>query len=638
MFHALASRTLSRLSLVAPALACALALAAPSAGAQELPKSGVFGLDLVYGTSPNGTSSLFLTVPAASNALLALNAPIVSVPSRWAHRRRLLGALETSMAFVDTGVILTPMGSGVGDGAIHMIDGRRSALTSTLVPTHNPPGYDLALAPSLSYVFAAADAGAAGTELHGFSYATPGTLVPLNPPVLVLPGRPAAYVNRIGYDAASQTLQVPTEQGFQVVQLSASMPHMSAGTFVFTGSASPTTNPSAFERNGVTTWVAGTSTFNPLNVRVAAGFITWTDAGMLDSGTFGSVPSVPTKQWVPAAGCEELAVIGNGTDTYVYYPLREPAPGTFFVKGSAIGVVHVPGTGPAIVGTLPCSDEMGEPFSVPTVSGTRLAFETSFGPPFVFDPADGGERVVILYSPLDPLGSSSPFGVLGMSAPLGGRISTKGMDRPLWTLDGTRVVATTSHFPGAPNPGVPGLEVLEVPADVPVSKFTSPHAVVANPVFPVQSIVFGGLWDPRDPTFANFLGGASFVGNVSNDGVSSALLAGYGELGQKQSDVGTLPLSPAFPNFPAILPPSFEDATGSVVPVPGIFGAHRATFNLLPSAGLAGVTLSAVNGGNLLIQSTGANILSAVGIGPPVPTRTIALPPGWLTTTEFLSL
>src|SRR5690606_27464791 len=149
----------------------------------ELPLSGVSGVDLVYATDAAGTvSQLYAVAPAFSMAPLPLGSAVGSVPSRWAHRRTTLGALETKMTFASVGVLMTPMGRVVGQGGIHLVDGRVPGIGSSFVATGNPAGYDLALDESLQYVFAAEDDGAGGTLLRGFSYATPGPLQPLVPP------------------------------------------------------------------------------------------------------------------------------------------------------------------------------------------------------------------------------------------------------------------------------------------------------------------------------------------------------------------------------------------------------------------------------------------------------------------------
>jgi hypothetical protein len=315
---------------------------------------------------------------------------------------------------------------------------------------------------------------------------------------------------------------------------------------------------------------------------------------------------------VPAAGTEELAIVGNGIDTYVYYLLREPPPGTFFIKPSAIGVARYLGSSPPITSTILMTTDIGEPFANPAVSGSRVAFESSFGLPFTPEPPGGGEKISIVYSPLDPLGAASADGTLGIPAPLGGRISTKGMDRPIWSRDGSQVMAATSHFPGAPNPAVPGLEVLNVPDDVLLDKFSAPHTVVPNATFPNQSIVFPGAFDPRKPEKATALAGLSFFGNVFHDAVASLVLPEFGEVGQSQVDPVGFTQSPAIPNFRAILPPTFNDATASSVPIPASFGARRTTFNLKPDLGLAGLTMSAAMQDRILVQRTGGNVIASM--------------------------
>jgi hypothetical protein len=621
------------------ALGVCAAILVPAAGAQELPLSGVTGFDLFYATSPSGTSRLLAVNIHRALVPFEVGPTVDAVPSRWAHRRRTLGALETSMALGERGVYLTPMGNAVGNGAIHLVDVRQGVQTA-LVSTGNPAGYDLAVLRALLMVFSAEDDGAGNTVLRGFSYATPGQLAPLSPASLTLPGSPAAYVNRIGVDKDALELHVPTATGIHVIQLSSSAPNMAVLHSLPTGAAAPATNPVRFVRNGQPTWVVGTSTFNTPGAPdpLAAGYFSWDTTGAFDEGEFGPVPGVPGKKWVPAAGTEELAVVADAADAYVYYLLREPPPGTFFIKPSAIGVVRFLAGAAPVVSTIAMPDTVGEPFANPAVHGTRVAFESSFGPPFIAEPPDGGEKISILYTPLDPLGVGTPDGVLGVPDPLGGRVSTKGMDRPIWTRDGKRVLAATSHFPGAPNPGIPGLEVLDVPADVPLSEFMAPHTVVANEPFPNQSILFPSAFQPRIPAQAVELGSLSFFGNVFHQGLSSLTAASFGEVGQIQVDPAGFVQSPAVPNFRAILPASFNDATASTIPIPANFGMRRTTFNFAPYEGFSGVTMSAAIEDEVLVQLTGHNVLASFGLMPAMDPVRVALPSGWITTTEFLSL
>jgi len=622
-------------------VACLLAaftLASASLQAQELPASGVTGFDYFYATSPAGVSQLYASNALRASLPIPIGAAVDAVPSRWAHRRRTLGALETSATVAMRGVFLTPMGSAVGNGALHLVD-TRNGTQSALVPTGNPAGYDLCTVPRLKFVFAAEDNGAGQTVLRGFSYATPGALLALNPPSLSLAGSPSAYVQRIGVDSTQFILHVPTSSGIHVVQLSFGGVHMTPITFLSTAPASPTTNPQSFTRGGALTWTIGTSTFNanPTPAPVAAGMFTWTENGAVDASSFGIVPTAPSKQWIPAAGTQELALVSDGSDAYAYYLLREPGPGTFFVKPSAIGVVRFQGSTPPITSTILMPDSVGEPFANPAVSGKRVAFESSFGPPFSSTPPDGGEKISILYSPLDVLGAGSADGVLGVPAPLGGRISTKGMDRPIWSVDGTRVMAATSHFPGAPNPGVPGLEVLNVPANVVLDGFSAPHTVVANNPFPNQSILQAGTFLPRNPAAVISLAGMSFYGTVFNQGLASLATLGFGEVGQIQLDPVGFVQSPFVPNFPAILPPSFLDASGSLTPIPGNFGARRSSFNFDPLFGPDGLMMSAAIGDRIIVEMSSTNMRAAVGIGVSVDNVALPLPAGWVTTTEIAS-
>lgn len=619
-------------------LGLALSLSSPPTHSQELPKSGIAGYDFVYATSPGGTSRLFTVNTFRSLGPIPIGPTVASVPSRWAHRRRTLGALETAITSPERGVFLTPMGTAVGNGAIHFVDARVSVLTS-LTPTGNPAAYDLLAIPSLKYVFSAEDAGTGDTILRGYSYAAPGVLSPLTPASILLAGRPAAYVNRIGFDAAANQLHVPTDAGVHILAVAAAAPQMSAVTFHSTAPATVTTNPISYTHSGQTLWAFGTSIFDGSNPPkpIEAGLFTYTAASVVDSTTFGAVPTAPSKRWVPAVGTEELAVVSNGVDSYVYYLLREPAPGTFFIKPSAVGVVRTIGNAAPVTATILMPDTVGEPFSIPSVSGTRVAFEASFGEPFTSSPPGGGEVVSVIYTPLDPLGASSVNGVLGVPAPLGGRISTKGMDRPIWTRDGSRVMAATSHFAGAPNPTVPGLEVLDVPADHVIDQYTSSHTVLANNPFPNQSIVMPSAFEPRLPGGGAIFNGLSFFGNVFNQGMASLVAPASGEIGQMQVAPAGYVQSPAIPDFPAIFPPTFRDANGSLVAVPASFGARRTTFNAAPAFGFDGLVMTAAMEDEILVQRTGTNVRAALGLAIPIDTIHVPLPAGWITTSEFHS-
>ncbi|MFH0946331.1 MAG: hypothetical protein V2A76_14115 [Planctomycetota bacterium] len=611
-------------------------LATPSL-AQELPLSGTNGLELVYASSTAGVSQPYAVAPQYSTSPVPIGPAVNAVPSRWAHRRRIQGALEVQILYVQPGVFMTPMGNAVGNGSIHLIDGRAGLpITSLLFPTGNPAGYDLAVDESLKYVFAVEDAGNGTTTLRGFSFGTVGNLLPLNPPTLTLSGPPAAYVNRIGVEEEADTLHVPTTLGVHVIQLAASSPQMSTVQFASSAPAAPTTNPARFNRAGGVSWVIGTSQFDVAGAPTEAGWLCWDKTGAMESDSFGLVTSNPTKTWVPSVGTEELAVVSNDLDTYVYYLLREPPPGAFYIKPAAVGVVKMLGAAAAVTSIIDCPDDCGEPFATPAVSGTRVAFESSMGPPFINTPPDGAEKINIIYSPLDPLGAGTADGLLAVPGPLGGRIDVRGMDRPIWTHDGTRVVACTSHFSGIANPAVPGIEVLDVPATVAVNAYTSPHVVVQNPTSPYRSIIFPSIFSPRDAAAGSILSGMSFVGNVFRDGMASILTAPFGELGQKQVELFSNPSG--VPNFPRILPPTFDDPNGSLISIPSLYGARRTSFNLIPNIGINGLVMSAAIRSEILLQPTGSNHLATIGIGVSAQPIRFALPTGWVTTTEFLSL
>jgi hypothetical protein len=630
-------------SIRAAAASSAVACLALSASlAQELPKSGTYGVDLVYATDPATNTSQLFFVDAVSQSAIALSNPFTGVPSRWAHRRRTLSALETSIERADPFVLFTPLGDAVGNGAIHYLDARTgSILADLVVATGNPAGYDLALCEPLQMVFAAEDDGAGGTTLRGFSYATAGALTPLSPAALTLPGTPSAYVNRIGVDLASQTLQVPTVLGNQIVQLATASPQMALGTFVAAGSHPPTTNPIAFDRPDGRIWILGTSAFDPSGNPTESGFLAWkADGSQSWSDVFGVIAGrFPVRSYVPSVGAEELAIVSDGTDAYVYSLLRDPDPSSGFVRASAVGVVRFLGTVDPVISKLLCPGRMGEPFSIPTVRDGRVAIESSEGPPWWATPAGGSEKISIVYSPLDPLGAATQDGLLAVAGPLGGRVSCKGMDRPIWARDGSGVFATTSNYPGSPNPGSPGIEFLPVSATVPVDNRTLATLVVGNLNGTDQSITLGSQFDPDDSTRGASFDGISFCGTVFHDGLGAALEYKDGRhlIGQKQVHSPKFVQSTKIPDFPAIFPPTFDDATGSTVPIPGAMGARRTTFDLHPGLGLIGMTMVGAIDDVVYVQPTGYDMLASLGLVPSLDPLAIALPTGSITTSEIRS-
>jgi hypothetical protein len=554
-----------------------------------------------------------------------------------------LGALEAEITYVDAGLAITPMGLGVGMGALHLVDVRGGSVATSLVPTGNPASYDLLVSTHMEMVLAAEDDGNGGTILRGYRYNVPGLLIPLVPSFLVLPGRPCAHVTEMGLDASGSRVYVSTSVGVSIVELSPSGAQMSLQTTVSTGAYVPMTNLQSFDRNGITTWVVGTSSFNASGQPTEAGYASWNSTGgAFTSGVWGTIPLLfPLRSYVPAAGTTELAVVGDGVDAYVYFLLRDPSPTASFIRPSGVGAVRFLGHAAPDLLVIEYPTEGGEPFAIPTVNGTRIAIESSQGPPFSFSPPDGGEPIAVLYTPLDSLATATSHGLLAVPSPLGGRISTKGMDRPIWTRDGTRVVAATSHFPGAPNPGSPGIEVLNVPELVPVNFFTPPHYVVPNFISPHRSIIFPSSFIPRDAASASFLDGFSFVGNVFHNGMASIMVTPFGEIGQFQTrNSNPFVQSPLIPNFPSVHPPVFADATASTVPLPGNFGARRASWNLYPNLDLMGLMLTAAMNDKILYQVSGWNFLVAVGVmaGPSVNPVEVPLPAGWVTTSEILSL
>lgn len=617
-----------------------------SATAQELPKSGTNGVELLYATDPAGTTSQLFQVDAELGSATALGAPFSGVPSRWAHRRRTLSALETEITVAEPLIFLTPTGDAVGNGGLHFVDARSGTLLAdALIATGgNPPAYDAAVCEPLQMAFTAEDDGAGGTTLRGWSYATPGSLLPLSPASLTLPGTPAAHVSRIGVDLASNTLHVPTASGLQLVALSSGAPQMTLGPFVASGSYVPTTNPTRFDGPNGRIWLLGTSSFRASGAPRAAAWLAWSADGASSwSAEFGPIAGrLPGRKWVAAVGCTELAVVSDGNDAYAYYLLRDPDPSSGFVRAGAVGTVRFVGAAAPVGSTLLCPDRMGEPFAIPTVNGTRVAIESSVGPPWWTTPPGGAEKLTVLYTPLDALGSGTSEGVLGIAGPLNGRIQARGMDRPLWSADGKGLWATTSHFAGVTNPGTPGLEYLAVPAAAVLVDADRPVTVVDNPTSPNESITLGSVFDPNDPIAGAALAPFAFAGTVFHDGMSAGMAWQKKRkvqlLGQKQLQTPKFAQSPGLPSFPALLPPTFDDATGSTVAVPPSFGARRVAFDLHTAYGFLGLTQVTALQDVVWVQPTGIDFFAELGLLLPEAPIAIPLPLGWITTSEIRAL
>jgi hypothetical protein len=631
-FGPLARRVRACGALAVLALASA-ALSASPVPAQGLPLSGCGGLDLVYGTDGSGNSQLYALALQLAAKPLPLGAPVAAKPSTWLHRRRALSALEPSILQPEPLVLLTPMGDALGNGAIHLVDARAGfPPVSTLVSTGNPASYDLVHHPALRQVFVLEDAGAAGSVLRGFSYATPGQLTPLNPPSIQIPGRPAASVTRIGLDEVGRRLMIASSLGIQVVNIAASAPQMVPQNFQATALGAPVTNPARVQIGTQQWWMVATASFDGSSAPVNGGCYVWNTGPVLEQ-SFGQ-PVGSSKFWVPALGQNELAVVGNATRADVYVLLREPPPGTLFVKPGALAALRFEASVAPAFALEPLTSFSGEPFGNASVQGTRLAFFSQFGPPFSFLTPDGGSTLNLVYSPLDPLGAGLPLGLLAVPAPYGGRIDPRGCDRPLWSRDGRSVAATTSDVPGVPSNGQPGIELLHVPADVPVSGLQSPHTLVQVAPDSQQNYVLPARFDPRFPSLANALANYSAVGTGFSEGVAAVLLTPKSELGQIEEVGAALSLPIAVPSFPNQLPLAFEDATGPSSLIPALMGARRASFNLYPNLGLLGLTMLVADGNTLILQPAGYNALAKLGLFPKLPPIPFALPAGSTTSSE----
>lgn len=619
---------------VAIALAGAGSLASPTA-AQGLPLSGCGGLDLVYGTDPSGNSQLYALGLQLAAKPIPLGAPVDAQPSTWLHRRRALSAQEPAILQPEPLVLLTPMGDALGNGAIHLVDARAGfPPVSTLVSTGNPASYDLIHHPTLRQVFVLEDAGALGSRLRGFSYATPGQLTPLNPATLQVPGRPAASVTRIGLDETGRRLMIATSLGIQVVTINSAAPQMVPQNFQATSIGGPVSNPTRVQIGSQQWWMVATASLDGGGEPIVGGCYVWNTGPVLQQN-FGH-PIGSSKFWVPALGQTELAVIGNANRADAYVLLREPQPGTLYVKPGALAAMRFePGFTPELE-LEALTSFSGEPFGNASAQGTRLAFFSQFGPPFSFLTPDGGSTLNIVYSPLDALGAGTPLGLLAVPAPYGGRIDPRGCDRPLWSRDGLSVAATTSDVPGVPSNGQPGIELLQVPEDVPVSGLQSPHTLVHVAPDSQQNYVLPARFDPRFPSLANALANYSAVGTGFAEGVAAVLLTPKSELGQIEETGAALVVPRFVPIFPNQLPLAFEDATGGSTLIPEPMGARRASFNLYPNLGLLGLTMLVADGNKLILQPAGYNALAKLGLFPKLPPIPFALPKGTVTSSEVL--
>jgi hypothetical protein len=161
--------------------------------------------------------------------------------------------------------------------------------------------------------------------------------------------------------------------------------------------------------------------------------------------------------------------------------------------------------------------------------------------------------------------------------------------------------------------------------------------VVQNLPFPNQSIILPNRFEPRVPGMATAFDGLSFFGNVFNQGMASLSITAYGEVGQHQPDPVGFVQDADVPNFPAIVPPTFADATGSTVPIPANFGARRTAFNFTPDLGIPGLTMVAAIDDAIYVQMTGINLLATFGVGMSLDPIEVPLPAGWVTTSEFQS-
>ncbi|HEX5052240.1 MAG TPA: hypothetical protein VFZ65_10740 [Planctomycetota bacterium] len=610
----------------------AVALLLTSAIAQEIPRSGSLGLDAYVVTTPAGTSSLYASSPLGAFLTFALPAP----PSRWLHRRRHMAALETEIAFDRTNLCLAiPTGSQATNGGLSFFDFRSGLLVSHL-PTTAPSAYDVLLLGAHHYALAAADDGLGNTAVDLYDYSLPGVA-----PVrfsLTVPGIPAAGVTRIVATANESHVLVATAAGVQILAVGALPTPLAPVAFLATAPRSPAGNIALFTRGTAPHCAVITSDFGPDNRPLDAAILSFDLTGAPVTTAVGNVPNTnPPKPYVPAAGFHDPGVVQVAGIAYVAFLLREKDPGTFFTKPAGVGVIGfgVPNEPTfAIPLTLPAA---GEPFEEVAVFGTRIAFLTGGDPFWWPSPAGGSERLNILYTPLDPLGAGTIGGAIGSAGPLGGRIGTEVTDRPLWSRDGRHLFVTSSNFPGAPNPGIAGSEMLEVPAGRAIDEVQD-HCQTLIPLGDQVSERAYGLptrFDPIDLPAGAF-GSFTLFGQYIQSAAHAILLpeTSFGWIGSREFTTHFLLRDPNIPLFP-VTPRIYDDRhTPTVVPPPS-YGARRAAFNLLVhDASLPAVYMLQIADDKAIYHATGFNLM----FGPQIPLLESSLPPGSRTSSEILSL
>ncbi|MBL9077867.1 MAG: hypothetical protein JNL08_10210 [Planctomycetes bacterium] len=602
--------------------------------AQEIPRSGTFGLDAFVVTTPGGSSELYAAPPLQAFATFPLPAP----PSRWLHRRRHMAAMETEIACDRSNSILLaiPTGNQPTNGGVSFLDFRAGAAIHH-VPATAPAAYDVLLLRSVSYALVAADDGQGSTAVDLYDYSVPGA--PPQRATVLVPGIPAAGVTRIAATADESRVVVATASGVQIFAVGPMPSPLVPVAFVSTAPHSPAGNVAMFLRGTAPHAAVITSDFGPNNRPLDAEIVSFDMLGNAVVTPCGVVPNTnPPKPYVPAAGFHDPGVVQVAGIAYIAFLLREKDPGTFFTKPAGVGVIGFGVPNEPTFAVPRTTAAAGEPFEEVAVYGTRIAFMTG-GDPFWWPaPAGGSERLNVLYTPLDPVGAGTIGGVIGSAGPLGGRIGTEVTDRPLWSRDGKQLFVTSSNFPGAPNPGLAGSEVVAVPDNRALNEVQD-HCQTLIPLGDQTSERAYGLptrFDPIDLPAGAF-GSFTLFGQYIQSAAHAIVLpqVGFGWIGMREFTSFFLPRDPNIPLFP-VTPRVYDDRGAiPIVPPPATFGARRSAFNLLVHDTATWlIYMLQVAEDKVIYHATGWNLQ----FGPQLPLLESPLPPGSKTSSEILSL
>ncbi|MCA8953419.1 MAG: hypothetical protein KDE27_28155 [Planctomycetes bacterium] len=612
-------------------LAFALVLTPLVAVAQEIPRSGSNGIDAFVVTTPTGTSELY--AGRLLQPFLTFNLP--APPSRWAHRRRHMAALETEIAIDRTHLVLAiPTGDQSTNGGVSFFDFRAPGFPIHM-PATAPAAYDALLLEGNQYALVAADDGQGRTVVDLYDYSMPG----LTPARVSLPlqGIPAAGVTRLVATANESHVLVATEAGVHILAVGPMPSPLTPVAFLPTAPRSPAGNIALFTRLNAPHCAVITSDFGSNDRPLDAEILSFDLNGIFVTTPVGNVPNTnPAKPYVPAAGFHDPGVVEVAGIAYVAFLLRERDPGTYFTKPAGVGVIGFGMPNEPTFAIPQTTAAAGEPFEEVAVHGTRIAFMTGGDPYWWPAPAGGSERLNVLYTPLDPLGAGTIGGVIGSAGPLGGRIGTEVTDRPLWTHDGARLFATSSNFPGAPNPGLAGSEFVDVP-ETRVLNEVQDHCLTMIPLGDQVSERAYGLptrLDPIDIPAAMF-GGFTMFGQFIQSAAHAIVLpeAAFGWIGLREFTTHFLLRDTNIPLFP-VTPRVYRDQGVPTVQPPPSYGARRAAFNLLahqPSMPL--VYLLQIADDKAIYDAAGFNL----SFGPQIPLLEVALPAGSRTSTEILS-